>query len=355
MGVESHLFFRVKRRLCMSYLLAFILFLLPQSSDVFPPLGIIDFYGVRTVPEARLRDALPYHIDDSISVGQFKSQKRSVEQKLASLPGVSGAYLTLVCCTQDRKSILYVGVEEASTPCQEFQPAPTGSVRLTEDVLSADSDFEDAFHKSILKGNFAEDDSQGHALDNDPAVRAIQLRFVVLANAHLTDLKDVLHNSSDGQQRALAAQVLGYVKDKQAIVSDLVAAMRDPDPDVRNNSTRALVVFAEFSPKPPVRKIKISPEPFIEMLNSCIWSDRNKSSGALAKLTEKRDPALLAEIHDQALPSLLEMARWKNLGHAVYSLMILGRIGGLTDDEIQKSLDQGNRESLIAAATKPVK
>jgi hypothetical protein len=91
------------------------------------------------------------------------------------------------------------------------------------------------------------------------------------------------------------------------------------------------------------------------MLNSCIWSDRNKSSGALAQLTEKRDFALLAEIRNEALPSLLEMASWKHFGHAVYALMILGRIGGLTDDEIQKNLDQGNRESIVAAATKPQK
>jgi len=339
----------------MRYLLAFLLFLSPQSSNAFPPLGIIDFYGLHTVPEARLREVLPYHMGDSIQIDQFKSQKHAVEQKLASIPGVDGAFLALVCCTQDRKSILYVGVEEADTPCEKFQPAPTGSVRLSEDVVTAGNDFEVAFRESILKGNFGEDDSQGHALDLDPDVRAIQLRFIALGGAHLANLKDVLHNSSDAPQRALAAQVLGYVRDKQSIVPDLVAAMRDPDPDVRNNSTRALLVFAEFSPKPPVQKIKISPQPFIKMLNSCIWSDRNKSSGALAKLTEKRDPALLSEISNQALPSLLEMASWKNLGHALYSLRILGRIGGLTDDEIQKNLDQGNRESVIAAATKPAK
>jgi len=341
----------------MRYLLAFLLFLSLQSSDAFPPLGIIDFYGVRTVPEATLREALPYHVGDSIQIEQFKSQKHAVEQKLASIPGVEGAFLTLVCCAEDRnrKSILYVGIEESVTPCQKFQPAPTGSVRLPDDVVSAGDDFEVAFHKSILKGNVGEDDSQGHALGLDPDVRAIELSFVVLAEAHLTQLKDVLHNSSDSSQRALAAQVLGYVKDKQAIVPDLVTAARDPDADVRNNSTRALLVFAEFSPKPPVQKIKIPPEPFIEMLNSCIWSDRNKSSGALAKLTEKRDPALLSEIRNQALPSLVEMAKWKYLGHALYSLRILGRIGGLTDGEIRKDLDDGNRESVIAAASKRAK
>lgn len=339
----------------MSYLLAFLLFLSLQPPNAFPPLGVIDFYGLRTVPETRLREALPYRMGDIIQIDKFKSQKHSVEQKLASIPGIDGAFLTLVCCTQDRKSILYVGIEESDTPCQKFQPAPTGSVRLSADVVSAGNDFDVAFHRSILKGNFAEDRSQGHALDFDPDVRAIQLRFIVLADAHLAQLRDVLHNSSDPSQRALAAQVLGYVKDKQAIVPDLVTATRDPGADVRNNSTRALLVFAEFSPKPPVQKIKISPQPFIEMLNSCIWSDRNKSSGALAKLTEKRDPTLLAEIRDEALPSLLEMARWKYSGHALDSLMILGRIGGLSDDEVQKDLDHGDRETVIAAATRHAK
>jgi HEAT repeat protein len=337
----------------MRYLLALAFTVLAfQTPDTFPPLGIIDFYGLRTVPQAQLLQALPYHLDDSIPADQFKSQKHAVEQKLASLPGVAAAYLTLVCCTHDhdRKSILYVGIEEATTPCQKFQPAPTGSVRLTEDVLSAGSEYDVAFPKSILEGDVGEDDSQGHSLGLDPDVRAIELRFVVLADAHVARLKDVLHHSSDGQQRALAAQVLGYVKNKQAIVPDLVAAMRDPDPNVRNNATRALLVFAEYSPKAPAQKIKISPTPFIELLNSCIWSDRNKSSGALAQLTEKRDPVLLAEIRNQALPSLLEMASWKHLGHAFDSLVILGRIGKLTDEEIQKDLDQGNRASVIAAA-----
>jgi hypothetical protein len=330
-------------------------FLLPQSPDAFPPLGIIDFYGIRTVPEAQVLQALPYHVGDTIPLEQFKSQKHNVEAKLATLPGVAGAYLTLVCCetqegAHDRKSILYVGIEEANTPCQKFQAAPTGSVKLTEDVLRSGPEYDVAFQKSISRGNIAEDDSQGYSLAVDPDVRAVELRFVEQADAHLANLKEVLHNSSDGQQRAWAAQVLGYAKDKQAVVPDLVAAMRDPDPEVRNNATRALLVFAAFAPKPPAQKINISPEPFIEMLNSCTWSDRNKSAGALEQLTEKRDPALLAEIRDQALTSLVEMAAWKSLGHAWDSLMILGRIGGLTDADIKKDLAQGNRRKVVAAA-----
>jgi HEAT repeat protein len=187
-------------------------------------------------------------------------------------------------------------------------------------------------------------------LDKDPGVRAIQLQLVQFADVHLANLKDVLHNSSDSHQRAIAAQVLGYVKDKQAIVPDLVAAMSDSDPDVRNNASRALLVFAAFSPKPPASKINVPPEPFIRLLNSCVWSNRNKSAGALAQLSEKRDPAVLTELCKQALPALIEMANWKFSGHAFDSLQILGRIGGLSDDAIQKRIAQGDRASIVAAA-----
>jgi len=153
----------------------------------------------------------------------------------------------------------------------------------------------------------------------------------------------------------LVAEVLGYAKDKQALVPDLTTAMRDPSPVVRNNATRAFLVFARFSPKPPAQKINIPPEPFVAMLNSCIWTDRNKSSGSLGQLTEQRDPSLLAILREQALPSLVEMARWKSMGHAWSSLVILGRIDGLSEEEIQKDLGQGNREKIITAARNTAK
>jgi hypothetical protein len=85
------------------------------------------------------------------------------------------------------------------------------------------------------------------------------------------------------------------------------------------------------------------------MLNSCIWSDRNKSARTLAELSEKRDTALLAELRKQALPSLIEMANWRS-GYSLDSLQILGRIGGLSDETIQSKLAQGDRASIMAAA-----
>lgn len=229
------------RQELMNYVLTLVLaFLTPQSSNTFPPLGIIDFYGLGNVPEKRVLDALPYHLGDTIRVDQFKLKKHEMEQNLESIQGVASASLTLVCCAHedgsDGKSIIYVGIREANHQCPEFDPARTDGGKLTPDVLTANHDYDIAFEKSIQEGNFAEDDSHGYALDSYPEARQIQLQFVKLANVHLMNLKDVLHNSSDAHQRAIAAQLLGYAKDKQAVVPYLIAAMRDADSDVRNNA-----------------------------------------------------------------------------------------------------------------------
>lgn len=56
------------------------------------------------------------------------------------------------------------------------------------------------------------------------------------------------------------------------------------------------------------------------------------------QLTKSRDPKLLNEIKQQALPSVIEMAKWKDRGHAFYSFVIMGRIAGVEE----KSLLPGN-------------
>jgi hypothetical protein len=145
-------------------------------------------------------------------------------QKVSSLPGVKQAFLDLVCCTEDHKSMLYVGVEEPSSPCLVFNSAPTGSTRLPGEVVRAGNQFAEAWQKSVLVGNAAEDRSEGHSLSNYPELRAVELPFISFAQTDHDNLIDVLRNSSASEQRALAAEVLGYVKDKQDVVPDLVAA-----------------------------------------------------------------------------------------------------------------------------------
>ncbi len=336
----------------MCFFALMCLLLAGQSERQFPPIGIIDFYGIRTVSEAQVHQALDFHEGDQISGDQFEKKVQVAEGKLETLSGVKKARLTFTCCTEGTKTILYVGIEETAAPCRKFLPAPQGTVRLPAEVVQAGKDFEAAFEKALQNSDFEEDDSQGFALFHNPETRAVQLRFPVLAGKHLAILRDVLWNSSDVGDRALAAQVLGYAKDKQSVVPDLLNAMQDASAGVCNNAMRAMMVFARYSPGAPDKKVRIPPQPFVEMLNSCIWTDRNKSAAAVSELTKERDPATLAELRLHALSSLVEMARWKSLGHATSSLLVLGRLGGLSEDAIQKELDRGDKESVIGAALK---
>jgi hypothetical protein len=181
---------------------------------------------------------------------------------------------------------------------------------------------------------------------HDPTARAIQERFIEYAR-DVTQLRDVVHHSSEAEHRALAAQILGYAADKADVIEDLVYGMNDSSEAVRNNAMRALAVMAAASPG-LARRIPV--EPFIGLLNSPEWTDRNKASLALMGLSQSRDPGLLETLRHQATVPLVEMARWKARGHAMPALMILGRIGSQSDEAIYAALDRGEREAVINAA-----
>jgi hypothetical protein len=134
------------------------------------------------------------------------------------------------------------------------------------DIVQAGDEFSKALMLAVQRGDIAEDDSQGQALAHDPALRAIQERFV---------------------------------------------------------------------------------------LNSPVWSDRNKASGALAAFSKERDPQLLARLRNEAIAPLVEMARWKGDGHAIAAFIILGRIAGYSDEAAQCAWDRGEREVVISDSELP--
>jgi len=87
------------------------------------------------------------------------------------------------------------------------------------------------------------------------------------------------------------------------------------------------------------------------MLNSGFWADRNKAGFLLNILTGARDSRLLRVLRLQALPSLVEMARWKDRNHAWDARMILGRIGGIEEGRL-KQLAADNAEEIISVVRK---
>lgn len=331
----------------MVWLICLALLLPTTQEPPMPPIGVIDFYGLRNVSEQQVRAALQIKEGDSLS-----DKPKEARRRLEALPGVAETHFNLVCC-EAGKATLYVGIREKGTHSSlSFRTAPQGKVRLPSALTQVGEDFEKALTTAMLKGNAGEDDSQGHALMSDPSARAIQESFIAFAARELKIIRDVLHHSEDAEQRALAAQVIAYTNDKQAIISDLVEAMRDPAGGVRNNSMRALAVMAGSASQKTKSPLRIPARPFIALLNSIDWTDRNKSSLALLSLTEQRDPAVLAALRQSAVPALIEMARWKVAGHAYAPFFLLGRVANLPEKETQEAWEHNNRTAFIEAAAK---
>ena len=88
------------------------------------------------------------------------------------------------------------------------------------------------------------------------------------------------------------------------------------------------------------------------MLNSIVWSDHNKAAATLMALTASRPPRVLDRLRQQAVPALVEMARWKSPGHAWPAFLVLGRIAGLDEAAIGQAWTHGEREPVIARVLK---
>jgi hypothetical protein len=196
--------------------------------------------------------------------------------------------------------------------------------------------------KAVAKGDAEEDDSNGYSLMKNPAVRALQLKLREYALPNEALLRNVLANSNDATQRAVAAEALGYANQSPSQITALAAASRDSDETVRNNATRALGVLAGAGASVPASG-------FIEMLSSGIWTDRNKAALLLMRITEKRDNELLGDIRADAVEPLIEMARWRSSGHAIPARMILGRVAGIEEAKLVELANKGRVDTIVAA------
>ena len=312
---------------------------LPSNFSRGPVIGTLDFYGLHKVSEATVRSALGVRESDHLP-----PSKGNVEERLDQIPGVVESHLEAICCDQG-KVTLYVGIEERGAIHFELHDPPDGDAMLPAEMAGEYRRFIQEYDEATRLGYTKEDLTRGYARSEDVSVRAIQEMFPSMMTDHLADVRNVLRNSSDEEQRAMAAYVIAYAPDQRAVVNDLQYALRDDDPGVRVNAARSLIGFE-------VGGIKIEPTWFIEMLNSLSWTDRTWALKGLQILTEPRDPAMMDQIRTRALASLTEMARWKTLKDALPAFILLGRAAGIPEQEIQDRWSRGEREAVIAQALK---
>lgn len=303
---------------------------------------IIDLYGTgNDLPDSLILKILPFR--EGYLVEPENINKLGIIEKLKSIPGVKDGHISFVCCNENEGWTAFVGITREAVAQSTYLQAPDLDVLLPDEIVDNYNRFMDTLFEAIRKGQVEEDRSEGHAMMRYEPARKLQQIFLQHAEQFRPVLRYVLHNSGDAFHRAIAAQVLGYARDKNQIINDLICAIEDSDEMVRNNATRALAIIAAYAKQDPETKIIIRPGPFIKMLSALPWTDRKKGMAILLALTSDLDRSILHEMYLEAFVSISEMSNWKTEGPAVMAYTLLGRMAGYTDKIIGGAFYSANR------------
>jgi len=295
-------------------------------------IGDIEYFGLKGIDIEKVKKELPIHEGDELTLDALPDlifrTRAAVKKSIGQEPTDVGP----VCCDAHDSWIFYVGLPGQNVGVVRYNSPPKGSIQFPAEVLTLYGQTMELIGESVHKQP-SEDRSQGYALSAYPPLRAKQLAMREYATRNSALIRRVLNESADPDQRTVAAQLLGYAIHNQAQIRALVKASRDADEGVRNNAVRALAVLAES--RSSIAK-QIPAGSFVALLNSGTWKDRNKGSLLLGTLTKTRNPNLLGMVNRRASDSLIEMARWREFGHAQSARLILGRIAGIDEERLQR-------------------
>jgi hypothetical protein len=311
-------------------------------------LGRIELFGTRGIDIQRVRAAMPIHEGDQFSFEAVPDLIPQIKDALKQATAIEPTDVSPVCCDERGNLTVYVGLPGKNSENLSYNRPPGNSITLSEDVVNL---YREAMEVNLeaTQKQPVEDDSKGYALSLYPPLRAKQLAIREYAVRHAEPIRCVLERSADAEQRTVAAYILGYTNQNQKQIMALVRASRDQNEAVRNNAVRALAVLAQSSPKVAT---SIPASQFVSMLNSGIWTDRNKGGSLLSILSRRRSPHLLRLLRRQALDSLVEMAQWQDPAHADSARLILGRVAGIEEDRLQQLVAAHAENRIIDALQK---
>jgi hypothetical protein len=312
-------------------------------------LGIVELFGHTGLDEKKIRAAVTLKQGDDLSLEKWPATMQAVSQTVSAAAGVKVTDVALVGFDEKGRLMVFIGLAGPTARERTLRDAPASKISLPGAGLQLYKDLEARLIPALRSGNAAEDYSQGFSLFADPEMRAIQLKMRDYALQNDSNIRSVLIGSSDAEQRRASSQLMGYARHTKIQIGTLLVATTDPDEIVRNNAVRALGVIAKSDPD--MRKT-IPAGPFVHMVRSGTWTDRNKGAMLLEELTATRDPELLKQIKAEAVPSLLEMARWQSKGHRDPARRILGRVGGLEETRIMELLGSGDLQPIVKSLGK---
>jgi hypothetical protein len=311
------------------------------------PVGAINYFGYGGLPLQKVRAALPLHVGDSLTHATFS--KKPINDAVLSVIGKLPTDVNVTCCIASQQLEIFIGLSGSTSRPVPSGPIPSANARLDPEGLRLYEQEQPLIGEAAAHGTGGEDDSQGYTISDDPALKAVNLAMRSFAIGRESELRHVLQTSGDPKQRRAAAALLGYVRRSPTQAEALSRAIEDPDEEVRNNAVRALAVLSAATKKDG---LQINIKPLINLLYSGIWTDRNKASLLLMRMTEARNPEILSSLRKEAMGPLVEGASWIDVpGHSTPFLVVLGRIGSIRDDRLFELLKNGDKDAIIAAAT----
>jgi hypothetical protein len=307
-----------------------------------PRIGVIDFYGLQKLQADDLLRVLGVKEGDPLP-----PSKGDLEERLEQLENVVWASTEAVCCL-DGNAILYVGVEERGSPHFSYLESPQGKVELPRALVEAYQAFMEELRGGALRGTTEGTTARSEALRANPRVAEVRRKMLLQAAENSEQIRRVLRESWDPRQRSAAAYLAMHVRRPHDIVDPLQLALRDPDDTVRSNALWSLVALGRRGQADPELGINVQPTWLAEMLYSVLWRDRRDATLALEQLTETRDPMFLRRLEERGVTALLEMGRWKHLEHSLPAYLVLGRVAGIPEDELQAKWSDGQRDEVLA-------
>jgi hypothetical protein len=300
-----------------------LLALLALTAGARDRVAYIEFFGYQGLDPDAVRKELPFHEGDAVP----PAAQAIVRAVVKRVTGKEATNVASVCCINDGDSVLFIGLAGNSSGTFSFNPRPGQDVSLPPELLQLTRAMDDAEDRATDRQEV--DPPSGYRLMRDPKAQAAELKVRDYARAHSLELIRVLTRALDANQRATAADALGYAGRSPEQIDAFVKAAHDYDDIVRNNATRALMEILDAD---AAAASMVPAAPFVEMLHSGTWTDRNKSCAVLESLTKSSDVAVLGTLKARAWDALLEMARWRTPSWSHDARMVLARIAGIPED-----------------------
>ena len=315
------------RQLLISIAAISVAAMLPMVLLAQSEITSVDYFGLRQLKQSDIEAVLDLKTGEPLRISVSE-----IESRVGALDGV--AEVNVAPIRYPGNLALFIGVRENDQPAMTFRDSPTGESKIDPELLKAYNQTMQMLVPAIRSGKAGEDRSAGHSVSEYEPLKELQLGFIEIANDQFDELDTLLKESADADSRVAAAYIIAYATDKQRVVESIHFACDDADAGVRNNAVRALAVLSNYANENPELDLHVDPTPFLQLLRSPTWTDRNKGAAAVDSISRGRDPEFLERLRTDCMNELVEMAKWKSSGHAFFSIRILARMANFPEEVI---------------------